>query len=87
MCDKAFSIIKNSKYDEYQHGLSEMFYKFFDKKTFESGIKNEMSDKQLAEELHKPMIRNFKKTKLHNKIILSRTEIFMRKSKKGIRFV
>ena len=87
MCDKAFSIIKNSKYDEYQHGLSAMFYKFFDKKTFESGIKNEMSDKQLAEELHKPMIRNFKKTKLHNKIILSRTEIFMRKSKKGIRFV
>ena len=87
MCDKAFSIIKNSKYDEYQHGLSAMFYKFFDKKTSESGIKNEISDKQLAEELHKPMIRNFKKIKVHNKLILSRTEIFRTKSKKGIRFV
>ena len=32
LCDKAFNIAKNSKYDGYQRGLASMFYKFFDKK-------------------------------------------------------
>ena len=42
-----------------------MVYKFFDKKTSGSGIKNEnISNKQLAEELHKPIIRKFKKRKV-----------------------
>ena len=31
--DKAFDIVKNPKYDEYQHGLTSMVYNFFDKKT------------------------------------------------------
>ena len=45
LCDKAFNIAKNSKYDGYQHGLASMVYKCFDKKTSGSGIKNEnMSD-------------------------------------------
>ena len=44
-----------------------MVYKFYDKKTSGSGIKNEnTSDQQLAAELHKPIIRNFKKRKLHS---------------------
>ena len=35
-----------------------MVYKFFDKKISGSGIKNEnMLNKELAEELHKPIIR------------------------------
>ena len=35
-----------------------MVYKFFDKKASGSGIKNEsISDKELAEELYKPIIR------------------------------
>ena len=38
--DKAFNIDKNSKYDGYQRGLASMVYKFFDKKTSGSGIKN-----------------------------------------------
>ena len=38
--DKAFNIAKNSKYDGYQRGLASMIYKFFDKKTSGSGIKN-----------------------------------------------
>ena len=43
-----------------------MVCKFFDKKTSGSGTKNEnISDQQLAEELHKPIIRNFKKRKVH----------------------
>ena len=58
------------KYDGYQRGLASMFYKFFDKKTSDSGIKNEnMSGQQLAEELHKPIIRKFTKRKVHSTFI------------------
>ena len=39
--DKVFNIAKNPKYDGYQRGLASMVYKFFDKKTSGSGIKNE----------------------------------------------
>ena len=38
-----------------------MVYKFFDKKTAGSGIKSMPQNEQLAEELHKPIIRKFKK--------------------------
>ena len=53
---------KNPKYDGYKRVLASMVYKFLDKRTSGSGIKNKkMSDQQLAEELHKPLIKNFKK--------------------------
>ena len=39
--EKAFNVAKNPKYDGYQRGLPSMVHKFFDKKTFGSGIKNE----------------------------------------------
>ena len=39
MCDKAFNIAKNPKYDRYQRGLASMVYKFFDKKTSGSRLK------------------------------------------------
>ena len=43
-----------------------MVYIFFDKKTAAGAIKKEnMSKKELAEELHKPIIRNFKKRKVY----------------------
>ena len=62
--DKAFNIVKDPKYDGYQHGLASMVYKYFDKKTSGSGIKNEnISNKELTEELHKPIIKNFNKKK------------------------
>ena len=62
MHDKAFDIPKNSKYDGY---LASMLCKFFDKKTSGSGINNaNMLDQQLAEELHKPIIKKFKKIKV-----------------------
>ena len=65
--DKALNIAKNPNYDGYQCGLASMVYKFFDEKTSGSGIKNEnMSDQQLVEELHKPIIRKFKKRKVHS---------------------
>ena len=64
--DKAFNIAKNPKYNGYQCDLALMVYKFFDNKTSGSGIKNDnMSDQQLAEELHKPVITKFGNRKLH----------------------
>ena len=39
--NKAFNIAKNPKYDRYQRELASMVYKFLDKKTSGSGIKNE----------------------------------------------
>ena len=39
--DKAFNIAKNTKYDEYEKGLTSMVYNFFDKKTSGSVIENE----------------------------------------------
>ena len=56
--DKAFNIAKDHKYDGYQRGLASMVYKSFDKKAFGSGVKNEnISNKELAKQLHKPIIR------------------------------
>ena len=40
--DKAFEIANNLKYDGYQRKLTSMVYKFFDKKSKGSGIKNEI---------------------------------------------
>ena len=47
-----------------------MVYKFFDKTFSGSGIKNEnISNKELAEELHKPNIRKFNNRKVHSRFI------------------
>ena len=81
--NKAFDIAKDPKYDGYQRGLASMVYKFFDskvaspdKKSVGSGEKQintkiTPQNEQLAEELHKPIIRKFKKKKYiqHLKII------------------
>ena len=61
--DKAFNIAKNPKYDVYQRGLASMvhnfFYNFFDKKSKGGGVNVEVKhNEQLAEEVHKPIIRN-----------------------------
>ena len=70
LLDKAFNIAKNLKYDVYQRGLASMAYKSFDKETSDSGIKNEIiSNKDLAEQLHKPVIRQFKKRKVRSTFI------------------
>ena len=50
--------------------LLQWFINFFEKTTSGSIIKNEnMSDQQLAEELCKPIIRNFRKRKVHSPFI------------------
>ena len=62
--NKAFKIASDPKYDGYQRRLASMVYKFFDKKSVSlnkssgSGIVNE-PNYQLANELHKPIIRKF----------------------------
>ena len=59
-------LLKIKKNDGYQQGLASMVYKYFDKKTSVSGIQSEnISNKQLSEELHKPIIRKFEKRKVH----------------------
>ena len=62
--DKAFEIASNPKYDGYQGNLASMVYNFFDEKSTGSGMKNQITqNQQLAEELHKPIIRKFQKEK------------------------
>ena len=65
--DKAFNIAKNPKYDGYQRGLASMVYKFFDKNLKRSCVSIPLEfNEQLAEELHKPIIRNFKKRTVYS---------------------
>ena len=73
--DKTFNIAKNPKYDGYQRKLASMVYKFFDRKTKgsdvttlanKSDIKSIPQNKQLAAELHKPIIRKFKKRRVRS---------------------
>ena len=68
--DKAFNIAKNPKYDRYQRGLASMVYKCFHKKTEGSGVtianKSIAQNEQLAEELHKPIIRKFKTREVYS---------------------
>ena len=54
--EKAFKIASNQKYDGYQRGLAFMVYKFFDKKSSESGLANNKVNRQLANQFHKPII-------------------------------
>ena len=63
--DKAFKVASNPKYDGHQRGLASMVYKFFDKKSRGNGIANE-PNYQLANELHKPIIRKLKKRKVYS---------------------
>ena len=60
--DKVFNIAKSPKYDGYQRGLASMVYKFFGKNSAGSGVNmpaNNECPLDLAEELHKPIIRKF----------------------------
>ena len=65
---KAFNITTYPKYDGYQIGLTSIVYKFLIKVSIIlCGIINEnISNKKLAEELHKPITRKFEKRKVHS---------------------
>ena len=61
--DKGYGIAKNPKYDRYQRGFASMVHKFFDKKTGLGASVNE----EIAEELHKLMIKNLKRRRVYTK--------------------
>ena len=95
--DKAFKIASDQKCDGYQRELASMVYKFFDEKSQESSrpslISNNKENVQLADELHKPIIRKFKKRKVYSSF---RDNIrgadladmqLLSKSNKGFRFL
>ena len=68
--NRAFNIDKGQKYDGYQRGLASMVYKFFDKKSKGRGAKHVNTklapqNQQVAEEIHKLIIRKFEKRKVH----------------------
>ena len=91
MLDKTINIAKNPNYDRYQRGLSSMVYIFL-QKISGNGIENHnISNKELAEELHKLLIRTFKQ-KVHSSFAdniwgpgIADMEL-IRKVSKGIRF-
>ena len=66
--NKAFKIASDQKYDGYQRGLASMVYKF-DKKSQGRGLVNNNENMQLADELHKPIIRKFNKKKVYSSFI------------------
>ena len=73
--DKAFNITKNPKYDGYQRRFLSMVYKFSDKKSAGSGVNTygnnerhlDLATQKLAEELHKAIIRKFKKVTVYSR--------------------
>ena len=103
--NKAFDIAKDPKYDKYQRGLASMVYKFFDSKVASPDKKSEGSgtkhvntklipqNEQLADELHKPIIRKCTKRKVYSTFKdniwdadLADMQLFS-KYNKGIRFL
>ena len=63
--DKAFKIASDPKYDRYQRGLASMIYKFFDKKSSGSDVAATEPNFELANELHRQIIRKCKKRKVN----------------------
>ena len=82
LTEKAFKIAIDQRYDGYQRGLASMVYNIFDKKSQGSGrhssstsyrplssasqLASNKENMQLADELHKPIIRKFKKRKAYS---------------------
>ena len=63
--DKAYKIAANPRIDGYQRGLAAMVDNFFNersKKVLGLGIENQ----QIASELHKPIIKKFKRRKVYS---------------------
>ena len=68
--DKAINIGKFPTYDGYQKGLASMLCKCFDKNNSGGTVKNEnIFNEELAEELHKQIIKKFKKRKIQSAFI------------------
>ena len=64
--NKAFKIASNPKFDGYQRELASMVYKIFDKTSTGSGVNFMPNQLQLANDLHKPVIRKFKRRRVYS---------------------
>ena len=70
LLDTAFNIAKTPKCVGYQHGLTSMVSKCFDKATADGALKSRnMSNKELAAELQKPVIRKFEQQKVYSTFV------------------
>ena len=68
--DKAFNVYETKQliYHRYQRGLASVVYKIFDKNSKGSGVNIPLEfNEQLSKELHKPIIRNFKKRTVYSR--------------------
>ena len=68
--NKALKIATDPRVNGYQRELAYMVYKFFNERTKGSRINNKenlLVNSQLAEELHKPTIKNFKRRKVYSR--------------------
>ena len=70
--DKAFKTASGPKYDGYQRRLASTVYRFLDKKPSGNGVHTSLANKsatepnyQLANELHRQIIKKFKKPKVY----------------------
>ena len=69
--NKAFNIAKNPMYNGYQMEIVSMVYKFFHKMSAGSGFnmhanKSAFNNEKLTEELHKPVIKKFRKRTVYS---------------------
>ena len=72
MKESAYVISRNPKFNGYQRALAGEVYKFFDKKIGSGAIATSKAgvsvNEQLSEELHKPVIEKFKRTKVYTRL-------------------
>ena len=67
--NKALKIATDPRVNGYQRGLASMVYNFFNERTKRSRINlqaNSLNNEILAEELHKPIIKNFQRRKVYS---------------------
>ena len=63
--NKSYKIAGNPKFDGFQRALASMVWKFFDKRS-KNVLGSGVNYKQLADELHKPIIKKFKRRKVYS---------------------
>ena len=86
-------IAKNKKKVDHNIDLASMVYNFFDKTTLRRAFKSEvMPNQQLAEELHKPIIKKYEKRKVYSSFMNNILGVdladmqLIKKFNKGFRF-
>ena len=62
--NKGYKIAVNPRYDGFRRALASMVWKFFKRKKVLKG--SSLNNEKLADELHKPIIKNFKRRKVYS---------------------